>query len=350
MALGERKMSKAAERLFEKVKALGRKVLVEWCEEWHREDLYLCFATKEDPKSGVPSEADIALLGKSLSAFLNSLGGLIVFGMTSEAGGDGVPQARSMQSIADVALFKKHVDDMLSQLVVPSDDVVKTVTIPEVDAPDGAGYLVIYVPESLNPPIMSFAGREHRYYRRSDRGFSVMEHFELEDLFGRRPRPNLEFVYRFDQATGDSSHFNFRVLFGLKNQGAGLARFPYLYVSDYSEAYIHPLVKFGALDGHRQTGLPELSLPYRPKELTGYLKQYCGGVDQVIHPQNTLWVIAVAFSFPRQGHVPVLPPITYDFFAEFEFGCEGILKETKKLQISPVDLQGALEAVMQAEE
>jgi hypothetical protein len=33
---------------------------------------------------------------------------------------------------------------------------------------------------------------QDRYYKRSGDTFRRMEHFDLEDMFGRRPRPKLE--------------------------------------------------------------------------------------------------------------------------------------------------------------
>ena len=64
----------------------------------------------------------------------------------------------------------------------------------------------------------------------------------------------------------------------------------------------------------------------------------------------TRWVIAVAFAIHKEGTIPQLPGLDYDYFAEFDYGCEHLSKKNKKLQISAVNLQAALDSVLQAKE
>jgi len=64
-------------------------------------------------------------------------------------------------------------------------------------APD-AGFALTLVPASDRGPHMAKCG-EDRYYKRSGSHFIKMEHFDIEDMFGRRAKPNLEVCHRIVQ-------------------------------------------------------------------------------------------------------------------------------------------------------
>jgi len=46
---------------------------------------------------------------------------------------------------------------------------------------------------------------DREYFKRSTEGFYRLEHFDLEDLFGRRPKPALRFSHRLLRSGGGSS-------------------------------------------------------------------------------------------------------------------------------------------------
>ncbi len=66
------------------------------------------------------------------------------------------------------------------------------------------------------------AGRE--YYRRTTEGFYRLEHFALEDMFGRRPHPELEIRLELLPRAADDPHSDIR--FSLRNVGRGIAKHP----------------------------------------------------------------------------------------------------------------------------
>ncbi len=79
------------------------------------------------------------------------------------------------------------------------------ITDPPVPGVDGAwirseitdkGFCFIYIPESPLPPhrvlLKSDPKINGHYYQRTGDSFNIALHTQLEDMFGRRPKPKLE--------------------------------------------------------------------------------------------------------------------------------------------------------------
>ena len=111
------------------------------------------------------------------------------------------------------------------------------------DESEDKGFAVTYVPESESSPHMAKAG-EYRYYKRSGDSFYKMEHFDIEDMFGRRKKPRLKlFVYpKTGGSRGGKKEVNF--IIGLKNIGRGIAKYPFIKL-ELNEPY-----QFSAYDFH----------------------------------------------------------------------------------------------------
>jgi hypothetical protein len=62
---------------------------------------------------------------------------------------------------------------------------------------------------------------EDRYYKRSGDSFYVMEHFDLEDMFGRRQKPKLQFDAVPITEDGADEGLEFRI----QNVGRGIAKY-----------------------------------------------------------------------------------------------------------------------------
>lgn len=85
-----------------------------------------------------------------------------------------------------------------------------------------AGFCVSVVPPSDSGPHMAKAG-EDRYFKRSGSGFYRMEHFDLEDMFGRRQRPSLSLNLDLVPRPGDDPHEELH--FSILNSGRGVAKY-----------------------------------------------------------------------------------------------------------------------------
>ena len=84
-----------------------------------------------------------------------------------------------------------------------------------------AGFIVTLVPESDRGPHMAKQGAD-RYYKRSGDSFYKMEHFDIEDMFGKRQKPRLEVHTERIPVPGDDSQEELR--FGIRNVGRTVAK------------------------------------------------------------------------------------------------------------------------------
>jgi hypothetical protein len=179
------------------------------------EDLHLDFKTIVDP--GL-SRDDRKSLAVALSGYANSDGGLIVWGVEARPNADGVDCAKAICEIPQVQLLLTRLNSLTGQSVSPLVDGVEHKTIIVHGA---AGVCVSYIPASDSGPHMAKGG-EDRYYKRSGSSFYRMEHFDLEDMFGRRQRPSLSVRMDLVPRSGDDPHEE--VHFFIINVGRGVAK------------------------------------------------------------------------------------------------------------------------------
>jgi hypothetical protein len=137
-----------------------------------------------------------------------------------------------------------RLNELTSQAANPTVDGVLHKAI----ATEGAaGIAATYVPASDSGPHMAKLG-EDRYYKRSGESFVKMEHFDIEDMFGRRAKPVLLLSHRFESHASD---MNF-VFLSIENSGRAAAISPYLSLLTEPPYAIH---SYG-IDGNGRHGLP----------------------------------------------------------------------------------------------
>ncbi len=182
-----------------------------------REDLYLEFKEKSDRRDGKLSDDDKKNFSKSLSGFANSDGGVLVWGL--ERGKN--ETAKSLKPIEDLDEFIKSLKKILINAVQPFVDDVRIEPI-YVSKKSSAGYVKCLIPRSDKTPHRAvLADRE--YYKRSTEGFYKLEHFDLEDMFGRRQRPLLNLSLSLNPIKGDDSQRE--LVFTFTNQGRAVAKY-----------------------------------------------------------------------------------------------------------------------------
>ncbi|KAA3639078.1 MAG: ATP-binding protein [Armatimonadetes bacterium] len=265
-----------------------------------QEDLHLEFkllrnapkVTREDRKN----------LAVSVSGFANSDGGIVIWGLDARPDDDGVDAACALMPIRKPAVVCSRFQELTGQCVSPVVDgvehrVEKSVTGTGSD--EDSGYIVTLVPRSESGPHMAKLG-EDRYFKRSGSGFYKMEHFDLEDMFGRRPKPRLSLTTRVVKAGGRSGGggptvHRYDIILGLANAGHAVARFPYLKVSVVDGKHrLKPQDYGGERDGlPRRESVRGLGLP----------TVFAGGVGDVIHPGNEIHIARIEGSFV-DGSVP----------------------------------------------
>lgn len=179
------------------------------------EDLHLDFKTVAGAEL---SRDDRKSLAVALSGFANSDGGLVVWGVEARPNADGIDCAVAVLEVCPVQLLLTRLNSLTGQGVSPLVDGVRHKAI-AVD--DTGGICVSYIPASDSGPHMAKAG-EDRYFKRSGSSFYRMEHFDLEDMFGRRQRPSLSLRAELVPRQGEDPHEE--VHFSITNIGRAVAR------------------------------------------------------------------------------------------------------------------------------
>ena len=160
------------------------------------ETLYLeCKGATSD--NGKPEPGDKEQYAKTVSAFANADGGLLVWGvywpddMTNR-------EARppTFPGVPNAETFCKWLNIWRKEVVDPPPPWVESIVVP---APDGSDthLVVTYVAKSHLAPHMAKMGEakrsetKFRYFRRGSDGSRMMHAYEVEDAMGRRSGPAL---------------------------------------------------------------------------------------------------------------------------------------------------------------
>ena len=130
-------------------------------------------------------------------------------------------RASGLKPISSVSDFESRLKKSLINSVQPFVDGVRIEIVLEEDG-TGAGYVKILIPRSEKSPHRALRA-DREYYKRSTEGFYRMEHFDLEDAFGRRPHPLLTLGVTLVPRAGEDPHEE--VNFTLQNDGRGIARY-----------------------------------------------------------------------------------------------------------------------------
>lgn len=237
------------------------------------ESLHLDFKLLKD--ASFASTDDKRNLAKALSGFGNSGGGVIVWGVDARKGSDGVDAATKLCPIKNSRQALTRLNALTGEAVEPKVDGVLHKSLEQTD---GSGFLATLVPESYAGPHMAKLG-EDRYFKRSGDSFYKMEHFDIADMFGRRRRPLLSFVYKLE-----GQGRNVQVDVGLRNNGRVSAKNVYLSFSSSPPFFrSHYGLNGNGVEGMKNTIIPA----------SGYQYSYEGGADWVLHPGLVRYVARI---------------------------------------------------------
>ncbi|MCI0366392.1 MAG: ATP-binding protein [Phycisphaerales bacterium] len=186
-------------------------------QEHRQEDLHLEFKEKSDRRSGRLNESDRKGFSKALSGFANADGGILIFGIANEKR-TGIDCAGPLKPITGHEDFRSRLLDSILNATHPA---VDGVGIESIHSGSGSGYVKCLIPQSDKPPHRAvLADRE--YYRRTSNGHQRMEHYELEDVFGRRLRPSLKLKVELHPRPDPDEHEELH--FSCLNEGRGVAK------------------------------------------------------------------------------------------------------------------------------
>jgi hypothetical protein len=183
-----------------------------------KEDLYLEFKQKRDRSKAQLEDTDKFNFSRALSGFANSDGGILIWGVETYKKDE---SAKSLKSITDVDGFIRSLKSSLLNSVQPFVDNVLIEKIPT-DASEQVGFVKCLIPQSDKTPHRAMLA-EREYYKRSTEGFYRLEHFDLEDMFGRRQKPLLVMHTASGDFLGDDPEMR-EVKFSFTNEGRWTAQ------------------------------------------------------------------------------------------------------------------------------
>ena len=186
-------------------------------EDHVKESIYIEFKMKKNRSMPELDDSDSWQFSRALSGFANSDGGVLVWGVET----DKEARASKLKPITAVSDFEARLKKSLLNSVQPFVDGVRMESILEEDG-SGAGYLKVLIPRSDKAPHRAMRA-DREYYRRSTEGFYRLEHFDLEDAFGRRPHPSLVMTVDLVPRPGEDPYEEVKC--ALRNEGRGMARY-----------------------------------------------------------------------------------------------------------------------------
>jgi hypothetical protein len=201
--------------LSETFNALDWQKIASFVEQKQEENLHLDF--KLVANSDLSKKEDKRNFARSLSGFANSSGGIIIWGIDARENVDGVDCATAIVEFSNPALMVTRLNSMTGDATSPLIAGVRHKPI--INEQTGRGVVATLVPESDSGPYMAKLG-EQRYFKRSGDSFYPMEHFDLEDMFGRRQKAKLEVLPEHTSIEDGVEEITVRLL----NAGRAVAR------------------------------------------------------------------------------------------------------------------------------
>ena len=310
----------SAKELFEKLRSFKgakspQKALLEYCTNVLGliERLHVDFKEKHDRRDANLADDDQRNLAEAVSGFGNSSGGVLVWGIEDKT--------LRPKPIAHVDGFVSSLLQLASQITDPIVPGIDGDWIQSNDRKEQSGLGFIFIPESLLPPhrvILKHQKVKDHYYIRTGNSFVVASHTQLEDMFGRRPKPNLCLNAKIARSARAGSQQHLRVILGIENRGRGTAKSPFLAVKVH-----HPYnVDIYGIDGNRNFGLSQLINSAGSDEI-----RYGASTEVVIHPGIIHDVTSVKVIIDVAKHKETEVP---DLVVDYKIAAEGI---------SPVEAQ-----------
>jgi hypothetical protein len=161
---------------------------------------YKCVTTPDGAKR--IEEEDKKKLGKAISGFGNSDGGVIIWGVdcrTTKDKGD-LPTGYQADAVPALKEFspkwwKSLLESFVSGATMPAHQGVRHIALFRPGKNDGI--VATYIPPGLNAPYRSLVDGRDNYYIRAGSDFIPAPHAVLAGLFGRAPQPIIKLNYEF---------------------------------------------------------------------------------------------------------------------------------------------------------
>ncbi len=180
-----------SEKLFETIKTQGLSYLDSAISEKTTENYYLDFKTTESEDYTGKRKllaSDRKNYAKAISAFGNSEGGVIIWGI--KTGTSDADYAIGKIAIKNVSNFASLLQGFTSMLTIPQHSSVSHQIIFENEAID-SGYVITHIPKSYRRPFQVINENDFRYYIRAGSNSLPASDTFLRSLFGQEPQSNV---------------------------------------------------------------------------------------------------------------------------------------------------------------
>lgn len=184
------------------------------------EDLTIEYKRKRDPRDITLHDDDKRNFSRTVSAFSNATGGIVLWGINVGRQKGGREYARSIHRIFNAERIAETMRDLLLNTVQPANTAVQVEAIVN---RQGNGFIKILIPPGTNPPHRAMAA-QREYWVRMDGRTEELEDFQIRDILTRRSRPNLipTILAKFrDNGTGGQF---LDVTVAIQNTGQALAK------------------------------------------------------------------------------------------------------------------------------
>ena len=181
-----------AEDIFQKLVYFGEDAIDEFIVNLQTEELFLDFKQAVSVKSNNNSlhRDDRKNLAKGISAFGNSEGGVIVWGVECSRDMEIGDVAKAKVKVKNVHRFLSWLENAISGCTIPSHKILRNHIISIDENVDG--FVATYIPKCDIAPLMTTVGST--IYIRSGSNNVPAPYSVIAGMFGRRPQPNLELI------------------------------------------------------------------------------------------------------------------------------------------------------------
>jgi len=312
-----------AEDIFERISREGEYAIDEFILTRKSEELFLDFKRSADNGGGSRLHLDDrSNLGRAVSGFANSEGGVIVWGVDCRRDASGADVARCKHPLVDIAAFVSWLEGSVSGCTMPACSGVRSIPVPT-SGIGSSGFAATYVPKSARAPHQDLLKGGH-YYIRAGSDFSPAPYGVLAGLFGKRPEPFIFHQLYIEpvHVSSEESAVHATIGFILVSDGPGIARDLFVTIDIF-----HP------------GGKSSISLEHGDQAVFDCYRLY-GGHFSVVSKDG--------FKLPPGGRVHALTmrlkliaPFTRDaFYMDVNYGCSGaptrqkiVLRDSTTLQL-----------------
>ena len=175
--------------------------------------------------TGINKQKRAADISKDVTAFLNSDGGALVYGVREERKSGGAPVPLfdpKKDGFAAGEVSKEEIEDIVTSNIQyrPGPDLFTVVEVPMSNRN-------VYVIEIAKSMVGAFQANDKKYYKRFNFKSEPMEHYEIEDVRNRGIGPQLDLLMGLTSTWSQESEIEVKagstlpvsVHFGVRNKG-----------------------------------------------------------------------------------------------------------------------------------